>query len=174
MHVTHHHHPHACMSHTTNTFMLYTTTSHHHHRHLTQQVQAIMLAPEIKKLPVSEGEKFYSPEARRGQLKEVEQHGFVRDAWYCQQNCHVGLYVDPVTGERLCRDLWALQLRGHCIISCHRYVYACHTPTPPAHERECMSDTTTTRMHACRTSPHPHACMHVAHYQIHSTHEIYF
>ena len=82
-----------------------------------------MLAPQIKKLPVAEGQKFYSLQARQGQLKEVEQHGFVRDAWYCEQQCHVGLYVDPETGERLCRDLWALQLRSACIISCHRYVY---------------------------------------------------
>ena len=81
-----------------------------------------MRAPQIKKMPVAEGEKFYSPEARRGQLKEVEEHGFVRDSWYCAQQCHVGLYVDPVTGQRLNRDMWALQLRSACIISCLRYV----------------------------------------------------
>ena len=33
--------------------------------------QAIVLAPGIRKLPVEEGSKFYTPEGRRGQLKEV-------------------------------------------------------------------------------------------------------
>ena len=36
-------------------------------------------APGIKKLPVEQGKMFYSEAGRRGQLRQVEQEGFVKD-----------------------------------------------------------------------------------------------
>lgn len=84
--------------------------------------RALMMNPGIQKLPVEQGRKFYLPEGRRQQLREVEQQGFVRDAWYCENGYPIGLYVDPVTGARLCRDLWPLQLRSACIMSCASFI----------------------------------------------------
>ena len=36
-------------------------------------------APGIKKLPAEQGRMFYSESGRRGQLRQVEQEGFVKD-----------------------------------------------------------------------------------------------
>ena len=36
-------------------------------------------APGIKKLPVEQGKMFYTEAGRRGQLRQVEQEGFVTD-----------------------------------------------------------------------------------------------
>ena len=36
-------------------------------------------APGIKKLPLEQGKMFYSQAGRQGQLRQVEQEGFVKD-----------------------------------------------------------------------------------------------
>ena len=91
--------------------------------------RALMMNLGVQKLPVEQGRRFYSPEGHRQQLREVEQQGFVRDSWYCVvcRSCAngyaIGLYVDPLTGLRLCRNLWPLQLlRSACIMSYENFI----------------------------------------------------